>query len=444
MDLTKLQEQFNKVLQYSQENQNLSDIKTDSIFSEWKQNKEWFLSTVGSPIYEYDEPVCFELDENSRRVEVDRFLEWIAENYSGEMYKFFLDNYDGIFENKIPKVYEEFSAGTKLSKVLMKKFGLQAEDVRQRLSMLIQSNKITGKLCFSVHPLDFLSASENNYNWRSCHALDGEYRVGNVSYMLDDCTFIVYLKGNNENAKLPHFPEDVPWNDKKWRCYFYIDRENDMVYAAKQYPFFSEKALEIIADILRLKLGYFWPKEKKDSLIKKSSSRSWFHNTTFRDWEDFADTCLLPCKFKPNGLKGEVFINGYYWTFQNTKVIVGYGSQCKVVPITNYIETDKDACCYNDVIQSHTYAPWILVYGLDQDGIMPIKVEKKLIVGKGVPCLCCGNRYTADSDIFVCNMCREDEHECARCGCVDYGDRMHYDPSDMTWLCHDCWSDLNN
>ena len=28
---------------------------------------------------------------------------------------------------------------------------------------------------------DYLSLSENAFNWRSCHALDGEYRAGNLS-----------------------------------------------------------------------------------------------------------------------------------------------------------------------------------------------------------------------------------------------------------------------
>ena len=374
---------------------------------------------------------------------MDQFLDWIYREYGEDMYEFFKDNYDGILENKVPRPYEEFCAGTRLSKVLMKKFGLRAEDVRQKLSMLIQSNKVTGKLCISVHPLDFLSASENNHSWRSCHALDGEYRVGNVSYMMDDCTFMAYLKSNGPDVKLPHFPEDVPWNDKKWRCYFYLDRKNGIVYAAKQYPFFSQKALDLIADILRVKLAYFWPDEEKDLFIKRAAGYPWYDpNEVPKTWEECAEKYMSQPTFQPTGLKGEVLINGQYWNFENTKVIVGYGSHCKVVPVTNYIETNRDACCYNDVIQSHTYAPWTLVYEPDHSGVMPIKVDEKLVVGKGVPCVRCGHHLTADSDIFVCNYCRNDDRECSRCGCCESADYMHYDEASGNWYCNDCWAEL--
>lgn len=387
------------------------------------------------------------MDEESRKEKVGQFLDWVYENYGEEMYDFFKSNYDGILENKLPKEYEGFCAGTRLSKVLMKKFDVGAEDVRQRLSMLIQSNKIAGKLCLSVHPLDFLSASENNHNWRSCHAMDGEYRVGNVSYMMDDCTFIAYLKSDAPDTRLPHFPYDVPWNDKKWRCYFYVDRENEIIYAAKQYPFFSQRALEIIADILRVKFGYFWSEDQKDRIIK--NARIWYpwedgEGRRPKDWDEYAKG-YMPChEFRPTGLKGDVLINGQYWNFENTKLIVGSGSQRRIVPVTNYIETNREACCYNDVIQSHTYAPWTLSYNDEYSGNMPLHVEKKLCVGKGVPCVTCGKHLTADSDIFLCNYCRNDERTCERCGCCDRADYMFYDDRTGNWYCEDCWNDLND
>ena len=363
------------------------------------------------------------------------------------MYTFFHDNYSGVIENKLPKDYDGYCAGTRLSKVFMKRFGMDrpedAEAVRQRLSMLIQSNKITGKLCISIHPLDFLSASENNHSWRSCHAMDGEYRVGNVSYMMDNCTIMAYLKSNGPDVKLPNFPDDVFWNDKKWRCYFYVDRVNEIIYAAKQYPFFSEKALDIIADIIKTKFAFFWSEEKKESLLN-NVRRTWYwsdrENIT---WANYATEAFGFCTFEPTGLKGDVNINGHVWNFENTKIIVGAGPKRRIVPITNYIETDKDACCYNDVIQSHSYSPWTMSYNHNGYAYIPDKVETKLIVGTRVPCVCCGNRFTADSDIFVCNYCRVDDKECERCGCIEPANEMYYDEDTNSWFCSCCWEDLH-
>ena len=400
------------------------------------------MSTNNSPVFELPETVCFDLDAESRKVKVDQFIEWIYHNYGDDMYQFFKFNYDGILENKLPKEYGGFNIGTRLSKVLMKKFGLEAEDVRQKLSMLIQSNKVTGKLCISVHPLDFLSASENNHSWRSCHALDGEYRVGNVSYMLDECTFMAYLKSDDE-AQLPHFPEDVPWNDKKWRCYFYIDRFNQIVYAAKQYPFFSESALNYISEILKYKFGYFWTPQYKQRLIDAYTS-SWFFDgdKSKIDWETYARINMYTPKFVPTGIRGETVINGHTWCFDSTKIICGYGTKCKIVPITNFIDTDKDACCYNDVIQSHSYAPWTLNFDNDCGDDIPPSVPQKLIVGKPVYCVCCGDNLVEDSDTFMCAACKPNKCICWRCGSVGDEDDMCYDERNEDWLCEYCWHDL--
>ena len=109
---------------------------------------------------------------------------------------------------------------------------------QDRISNIIQANSFSGILCLSIHPLDYLSSSENMSNWRSCHALDGEYAAGNLSYMTDPSTIICYLKSNDENdVILPMFPPDVPWNSKKWRCLLHFSDDKDMMFMSKHYPF---------------------------------------------------------------------------------------------------------------------------------------------------------------------------------------------------------------
>lgn len=400
------------------------------------------MSASNSLIWEWPAPVTFDLDAESRRSKVDEFIDWVYREYGEDMYMFFKDNYDAILENKLQNPYKDFPAGMKLSKVLMREFGLQAEDVRQKLSMLIQSNKVTGRLCLSVHPLDYLSASENNHGWRSCHALDGEYRVGNVSYMTDNCTIIAYLKSDNKKVKLPRFPHDVPWNDKKWRCYLHVDRENEIIYAGRQYPFFTESALRYLSTMIH-DLGFFWSPAKREELLHDVNDAC-FH--LFRrpsekmTWDQYLSQYVPRYEFQPVGLKGETNINGHYWTFENTKVIVGFGSNRRIVPVTNYMETDRDACCFNDVIQSHTYAPWIMNYGEEDHGCMPLSVQHKLVVGKGVNCICCGKYPVSDSDNFFCHRCRDDDHECCRCGCIENENNMRW--RDGEWYCEQCYDEL--
>lgn len=255
-NVDEIQKAFNKVIRYSQ------DIKkpfTDDLFLQWAKCKTRFYEAFGGKlIYEAPEKVCFEEEP-----------EWFEEQYQDlihychnelrapvSLINFFIREKEGIRINKVVEpFYDQYEdvkveAGMKLGKAvntywaeLMNKDDLAK--VCMFLSRIIQNSKIEGTLCFSIHPLDFLSTSENTAKWRSCHALDGEYRTGGISYMLDSCTFIAYLKSDKDDL-LPNFPESVPWNNKKWRCLLFWDPERNMFYAGRQYPFFSHSALNYI------------------------------------------------------------------------------------------------------------------------------------------------------------------------------------------------------
>ena len=122
------------------------------------------------------------------------------------------------------------------------------EEMQTAASRVIQADKIEGYIYFSVHPLDFLSLSENAHNWRSCHALDGEYRSGNLNYMVDSSTIVCYVK-SKEDTILPRFPEDVPWNNKKWRVLLFLSDDGYSMMAGRQYPFFNRAAQRLQAAV---------------------------------------------------------------------------------------------------------------------------------------------------------------------------------------------------
>lgn len=357
---------------------------------------------MGGTTYELDMPVTFELDTHAKEQKLNEFLDWVCREYGQEMWAFFKDNYDGILENKLIVPWGDFPKGMKLSKVLMKEFGLDAEDVRQKLSMLIQSNKVTGKFCLSVHPLDYLSASENNHGWRSCHALDGEYRGGNVSYMVDKVTIMAYLKSTTPDTKLPRFPADVPWNDKKWRCYFFVDTTNKLIYAGRQYPFHSDTALEIAAQLFA-KMYFFDLEFQKYWCAHQREADRWGYTRE-------ESPCIKP--FIHRCLKADTEINGVHWDFGQTKIITGTpGEDLRVVPLKNFIETHRDALCYNDLLDSHTYAPYVCSYESDGSIYIPYRPTGKMVVGAPFKCLCCNTRLQGDSDTFFCYDCKEGGYE---------------------------------
>lgn len=250
--MQKIKEQFKKVIEYSQE----FAPNVENIFNNWKANKAWFIKKFNGLIYEYPEIVHFRLDEKAKDDQIKALEEYlIAEGYY-DLSRFIIIEKEGFFDNKVVEEYTLSDGiiipkGIKLLKAFkyfIKDNPAKLNEFQMKASNIIQENKISGKLCLSVHPLDYLSSSENTYHWRSCHALDGSYRAGNLSYMADNSTIICYLK-SEEDAKLPHFPEDVPWNNKKWRMLIHMNQEHSLMFAGRQYPFQTTAVLDILHKI---------------------------------------------------------------------------------------------------------------------------------------------------------------------------------------------------
>lgn len=191
-----IKEQFREVIRHSQ---HIDNPKIDYLFREWEANKSHFIELFGGPIYEWTEPVEFTLDDTQKKNRAMEFANIVADSFNNSELADFIDNnIDTFFENKVSNnQYQNIPKGMKLLKAFkyFENNKCVLRNIQDMASQIIQEDKIKGTLCFSVHPLDFLSSSENTYNWRSCHSLDGEFRAGNLSYMVDNVTFMVYLKG---------------------------------------------------------------------------------------------------------------------------------------------------------------------------------------------------------------------------------------------------------
>ena len=237
--------------------------EVDKLIDTWLEAKRDFIEVFGGKtIWESPQPVTFKMSKEIREGRIDAFESYLVDQYGYDRLADFVeDNREGFFENQVIKnsQYEnkKIPAGAKLIKSF-KHFvhGDSAlHDIQSRASQIVQEDSVTGILCFSVHPLDFLSSSENTYNWRSCHALDGEYRAGNLSYMCDKSTVICYLRGT-DNTKLPMFPAEVPWNNKKWRMLLHFSDNWDVIFAGRQYPFESSTAMGLIRTYMLRLMGY--------------------------------------------------------------------------------------------------------------------------------------------------------------------------------------------
>ncbi len=134
-----------------------------------------------------------------------------------------------------------FPKGIKISKII--KQLTVASPIESRLieniySSFVNTFKIKGDLCISIDPIDFITMSDNDYSWTSCHSLeDGEYRSGLLSLLVDSTTLVCYLKG-----KEPFDFFGVETTNKKWRMLIHYNQK--YILYNTQYPFKNKYIVE--------------------------------------------------------------------------------------------------------------------------------------------------------------------------------------------------------
>lgn len=150
---------------------------------------------------------------------------------------------------------EEDSKYSKSMKFFIKEKEMlrRIQDLYSTYTQKLTTNKKMMNVYLSIHPLDYLTVSENKYGWRSCHALsDGDYRGGNFNYMVDKTTLVAYIMEDKDENLFndTYWPMgDVQWNSKIWRCLVHLNEKGIIINT--QYPYKSDvflNQLEVVLD----------------------------------------------------------------------------------------------------------------------------------------------------------------------------------------------------
>jgi len=415
---------FNEVISYSQE-VDINAVNCEELLENFAKAKEKFYKAFGNKLIYNCGPIQIQLSEEERDKQFDEFCKHHA---SSTFWMFLQANKDGFFENRVIKDTPApkgkiVPKGMKLVKAF--KFFIEDKEeldkVQTEASMIIQNNTLKGNLCFSIHPLDFLSSSENNYNWRSCHALDGEYRAGNLSYMLDESTVMCYIRGEDETI-LPRFPKSVPWNNKKWRMLIFFSEGKDIVFAGRQYPFdLGTNILNIIKDTEVFKEIYLCDNQ----------------NRHFVEWLFGEDL------WKNNWYNDE--LNQYIYKNGDRTSLSGYLIiNDDLYKKSELIEDGRNSRHYNDLLYSSFYTPYY-TWNSAHNYRESFKSVAKVKIGKEVSCLCCRNTPITESDSMFCDWCKDklgiaDKYSCCCCGERYHEDEMCWSDWDEDYICEDCYN----
>lgn len=118
------------------------------------------------------------------------------------------------------------------------------EKYRLKHSQILNDKIFKGELCLSIHPLDFMTMSDNTYDWSSCMSWqeEGCYRQGTVEMMNSPMVLVAYLNGN----KPFKITSDLDWSNKKWRELFIINP--DGIFAVKGYPIWNHQLERVVLE----------------------------------------------------------------------------------------------------------------------------------------------------------------------------------------------------
>ena len=265
------------------------------------------------------------------------------------------------------------------------------EDMRIKHSMIFNDATLTGILCISIHPLDFMTMSDNASDWSSCMSWtdDGCYRTGTVEMMNSNCVICAYLASDKENMIFDKTKINVPaytWNNKKWRQLFYCT--NDIILGGKAYPYQCKAITKEVLSILRVLAKKNWNVDYDYGIEK------------YQDMKHINSICRM----------------------EKTK------DYRRFYPKKHNIVIDTKTM-YNDFINAHDIDYWCIRN----------KVKKNLIlnVSGPVPCIRCGDhsvveRYDYDDLDWI------DKYEVSEYDDADYNTRY---TAPKRLLCKSCITD---
>lgn len=260
------------------------------------------------------------------------------------------------------------------------------EKLRLIHSRWVEEKHFEGTLVLSIHPLDFMTMSDNNSDWSSCMSWvrNGCYRVGTVEMMNSNNVICTYLESKNSSFTFDA-ENNLKWNNKKFRQLFYVTK--DILLGGEPYPYENKEMTLTILNHLRelAKNNLHWKYSFGPQLYKDMSKMNHYGDIDYIR-SRYISKRHKKIIFNTNGMYNDFLTKDKNWwcvrnKVENTKIISASGkTMC--------------ACCgVPDILTEREDIDWD--YYEDEDG------EE----------VC--NLYTKTSEL-LCHKCI-DEGSCSYC-----------------------------
>lgn len=142
---------------------------------------------------------------------------------------------------------------------LARAFGYEKEyeEFRLEISQCRNTAHLEGNLCLSIHPMDYVTMSDNDCGWQSCmHWYDdgGECRIGTLDMLSSPYSVVAYLESEEPYDFCQYMfynntVENTVWNNKKWRQLLFVHPA--FIVGNRHYPCEIPEAERIAMEWLR-------------------------------------------------------------------------------------------------------------------------------------------------------------------------------------------------
>ena len=228
-------------------------------------------------------------------------------------------------------------------------------------SVLFTTRTVHGNMVLSIHPLDFMTMSDNNSTWQSCMSWkeQGCYHTGTIEMMNSNNVVCCYLEGRTSFDFRKETDENIDpnylWNNKKWRQLLYVTK--DIIVTGKPYPYVNDelsKALLLEAKKLakrNLNWVYSFGIERYQDM---KYINSMYSMDRAREWIKCGQTTKHNILFDTKGMYNDMLNDSHtrYWCVRNkvdhTKIISYSGKAPCLCCGQTILEFDDCAEDYND------------------------------------------------------------------------------------------------
>ena len=267
------------------------------------------------------------------------------------------------------------------------------EDFRLKHSLILNQKTVKGTLHLSIHPLDFITMSDNKCGWDSCMswANNGSYRRGTVEMMNSPYVLVAYITGKHNIYSIDNYQ----WNNKKWRELFIISQ--DIISNIKGYPYIDDSFDTLIIN---------WIKELAQKNLNIHYEKNLHMITDGEDIEDF-----------------------------NSKFQVSYFTDAM------YNDCYKQTVCFSEKFLENPHNLYIDYSGLSTCVICGCEGEDEFYTEQSLSCCECSKNkvcsscgdliYESDEAIefngqLLCTSCYSDlVGECSCCGIEDFNEDLN-------------------